>query len=50
MYIKNYTNKQLLDAVQNPELLVSYRRACKEELESRGNFKINYNDSHRRSN
>jgi len=46
MYIKNYTNEQLLDAVQNPELLVAYRRACKEELESRGNFKLVTDDLH----
>jgi|DEB0MinimDraft_10_1074344.scaffolds.fasta_scaffold34154_3 hypothetical protein len=40
MNIKYYTNEQLWDAVNNPELLVAYRRACKEELESRGNFKL----------
>jgi len=42
MNIKYYTNEQLWDAVNNPELLVAYRRACKEELESR--FKIATDD------
>jgi hypothetical protein len=46
MNIKHYTNEQLWDAVQNPELLVSYRRACKQELELRGNFKLLHNDIH----
>lgn len=46
MKIKYYTNEQLLDAVQNPELLDAYRKACKEELESRSNFKVISNDLH----
>lgn len=44
MYLKDYTNEQLMDAVKNPELLDAYRRACKEELQSRVNFKIVTND------
>lgn len=44
MNIKYYTNEQLLDAVKNPELLDAYRKACKEELENRSNFKIVSND------
>ena len=44
MDIKYYTNEQLLDAVQNPELLDAYRKACKKELESRSNFKVICND------
>jgi hypothetical protein len=35
MDIKYYTNEQLLDAVQNPELLDAYRKACKEEFDRR---------------
>ena len=44
MNLKHYSNEQLMDAVRNPELLDAYRRACKEELESRINFKIVTND------
>jgi len=40
MNIKYYTNEQLMDAVRNPELLDAYRKACKEELQSRVDFKI----------
>tara|TARA_R110002020_G_scaffold294396_1_gene510219 strand:- start:233 stop:370 length:138 start_codon:yes stop_codon:yes gene_type:complete len=40
MNIKYYSNEQLMDAVRNPELLDAYRKACKEELQSRVNFKI----------
>jgi hypothetical protein len=40
MNIKYYSNEQLMDAVRNPELLDAYRKACKEELQSRVDFKV----------
>jgi len=46
MYLKHYTTAQLLDSAKNTELLTSYRKACKEEVELRTNLKIRINDIH----
>ena len=44
MDIKLYTNEQLIEAARNQDFLDAYRKACRDELQSRVNFKVIIDD------